>query len=412
MKKNKMYSAVLSLFVAFGLWLYVVNNVSTQDNVTFYNIPVAMEGEGVLAEKNLMITDRSVQTVSLNLSGTRSDLNRLNSGNIIVKANLTKIEEPGDNVELKYSIGYPEGLSAADFTVESKNPAAIYVDVDYRRTKEVPVVVRWTGTRSEDYIYDTESTVLDYPTITVAGPAAVADLIDHAEIEINLTQQVESISDTFRYTLCDAQGNAVDAERITTNVEEVRLDMPIQRIREVRLAADVIYGGGANSKNTTIKIEPESLRLSGGDAVLAEFGDVYTVCTLNLADLEKSDTLMYTLTLPEGVTNQTGVSEVKVSVRFTGLVTREYTLETFQSVNVPAGMEAEIINANLTVKVRGPVEEIGKLSARDISAVVDFSAAEVGTATYKANIVFAEGFPNVGALKTSSVSATVQLQED
>ncbi len=412
MKRSKTYSLALSILVAFSLWLYVVNNVSQEDDVTFFNIPVVMEGESVLAEKNLMITDRSAQTVSLNLSGTRSDLNKLNSGNIVIRANVSRIEDPGENVVVNYSIGFPEGTSASDYTVESKNPTALYVDVDYRRTKEVPVVVKWTGTRSEDYIYDTENAMLDYPSITVVGPAAVADLIDHAQIELDLTERMASVSDSFRYTLCDAEGNAVDAQQITTNVEEVHLELPIQRIREVRLAADVIYGGGANSANTTITFEPSSLRLSGGDALLAEFGDTYTVCTLNLAEMEKSDELIYTLSLPDGITNQTGVNEVKVKVRFTGMQTREFTLDTFQSVNVPAGMEAEIINASLTVRVRGPKEEVSRLTAEDITAVVDFSAAEPGTATYKASIVFAEGFPNVGALKTSTVSATLQAQEE
>ncbi len=412
MKRSKVYSMALSLLVAFGLWLYVVNNVSQEDDVTFYNIPVVMENESILTEKNLMITGRSAQTVSVNLSGKRSDLNKINNGNLVAKVNLGGIDGPGENTRLSYTLSYPDNVSRSDFTEETKNPDFIYVDVDARRTKEVPVEPKWTGERSEDYIYDTESAVLDYPNITVIGPAAVVDQIDHAEIEVDLTDKVSSIGESFRYTLCDAQGEAVDAQKITTNVEEVRLDMPIQRIREMKLAVDVIYGGGANEKNTQVEITPRSIRLSGGEAVLAELGDTYTVATINLAEMEKSDNFQYTLTLPEGVTNQTGVSEVTVSVKFNGLRTREFTLDTFEAVNVPAGMAAEIINATLIVKVRGPVEEISGLTAEDISVVVDFANAEVGTATYKASIVFADKFPNVGAMKTSSVSATVQLQEE
>ena len=412
MTKNKIYSLVLSVVVAFGLWLYVVTNVSQEDDVTFYNVPVVMEGEAALTEENLMITGRSVQTISVNLSGKRSDLNKINNGNLTAKVNLSKIEEPGENIPLTYILSYPDNVSANDFVEQSRNPVYIYVNVDTRRTKEVPVVPKWTGTRSGDYIYDTENAVLDYPAITIAGPAAVADLIDHAEIEIDLTEQVKSISDSFRYTLCDADGNPVDAERITTNVEQIHLDLPIQRIREVKLVADVIYGGGANAENTKITIEPASLRLSGGDAVLEEFGDTMTVATLNLANLDKSQELVYTLTLPEGVNNQTGVTEAKITVKFTGLITREFTLDTFQSIHVPAGMGAEIINASLTVKVRGPAAEISALTNEDITAVVDFSAAEVGTATYKAAIIFSEDFPNVGAMGTNSVSATVQVLEE
>ena len=413
MAKNKLYSVLLSVAVAFGLWLYVITNVSEQADWTFYDIPVFREGEAVLSERNLMVTDISTTAVSLHLSGTRDDLNKIDNKNTSVRIDLSSITEPGEKISLNYKPSYPSDVSANAFEIKDKSPASIFVSVDYRRTFEIPVRVQWTGTRSENYIYDTENYVLDYPTVTITGPASVADNIHHAEIEVDLTGKVESISESFRYTLCDADGQPVDAQQITTNVEEIRLNAQIHRIKEMQLVADVLYGGGATSLNTTVSIEPKSIRVSGGEAVLAELGDVFTVCTINMAEIERSSPdIRYTITLPEGVTNQTGVSEAVVSVRITGLKTKEFTIENFRIDNVPEGMKAEIINANLTIKVRGPEEEISVLKEQDITAVVDFSNAEVGTATYKANIIFSEKFPNVGAMKTNSVSATVQLAEE
>lgn len=409
MKTNKLYSMLLSLVVALGLWLYVKNNVSIEDSNTFYNIPVVMEGESVLNEENLMITSMSANTVSLNLTGARSDLNKLDSSKLAAKVDLSQIKEPGERIALSYTISFPSDVSPSAFTQGNKNPGAIYVDVDYRRVTEIPVLVKWSGERSEEYLYDTENAVLDTNTVTISGPASVVDTIDHARVEIDLTEQVKSISQNYRYTLCDADGNPVDAEQITTNVEEVRLEMQIQKIRELRLTADVVFGGGANEKNTTVQISPETIRVSGGEAVLNELGDTLTVCSINLEELDKStNEQKYTLTLPEGVTNQTGVSEVTVSIRFTGLKTREFTIDRFEAVNVPEGLAVEIINANLTVKIRGPESEIAALTEENIRAVVDFTNAEIGTATYKVRVVCDDQFPNVGALKASSVSATVQ----
>lgn len=409
MKRNKLYSMLLSLVVAFGLWLYVKNNVSIEDNNTFYNIPVVMESESVLGERNLMVTSISTNSVSLNLSGARSDLSKLDSSKLAAKVDLSQITEPGEHIALSYTISYPSDVSAGAFTVGNKNPGAIFVDVDYRRVSEIPVLIKWTGNRSEDYIYDTENAVLDNNTVTISGPASVVDTIDHARVEIDLTEQVESISQNYRYTLCDADGNPVDAEQITTNVEEVRLEMQIQKIRELQLVADVTYGGGANENNTTIDISPKTIRVSGGEAVLNELGDTLNICSINLADLDKNvNEQKYTLTLPEGVTNQTGVNEVTVSIKFTGLKTREFTIDRFEPINVPDGLSVEIINANLSVKLRGPESEIAALKEENIRAVVDFTNAEVGTATYKVKIVCDDRFPSVGAVKTSSVSATVQ----
>ena len=84
-RERKVTSVVLSLVVAFGLWWYVVNNVSMEDDITFNNIPVVREGESILNENNLMITEISTESVSMNLSGTREDLNKVDSSNMSVK---------------------------------------------------------------------------------------------------------------------------------------------------------------------------------------------------------------------------------------------------------------------------------------------------------------------------------------
>ncbi len=410
MAKSRIYSMILSIVAAFSLWLYVVSSVRQETDITFNNIPVVRAGEAVLMERNMMVTSISNTAVSVNLAGFRDDLNKIDSSNTAAVIDLSRIEEPGKDIPLTYTLSFPPDVSASALEPSEKVPATIFVDVDYRRTYEIPVEVVWVGSRSENYIYDTENYTLDNTTVSITGPATVADTIDHARIEIDLTERSESISESFRYTLCDAEGNPVDARLITTNVETVRLEAQIHRIREVKLVAEVIHGGGASPANTTVTLYPETIRVSGGDAVLEDLGDTYTVCTINMAEIERAtNELKYTISLPDGVTNQTGVSDVTVTVKFHGLKTREFTVDQFRMQNVPEGMEAEIINASLTVKVRGPEEQIDSLRPADIAAVVDFSKAEAGTATYKATIVFTNNFPDVGALKTSSVSATVAI---
>lgn len=409
MKNNKLTSILLSVIVAFGLWMYVINYVSPESEETYYNIPVVMEGESVLNENGLMITGASANTVSLHLSGNRTDLNKVNSGNITVKADLSKIYEPGTRISVDYKISYPGDVPSNAFVEESRSP--LYLNVEYRRNKEVPVQVKWVGTRSEEHLYDTENALLDYTTVNVIGPASVADLITKAVIEVDLSERLESFSENYRYTLCDEEGNPVDAEEITTNTDEVRLDMKIQKIKEVNLVADVIYGGGTSELNTAVTVYPETIRLSGSEAALAEIGDTITLCTVNLGEIDTSTETTYTITLPEGVVNLTGVDEATVTVKFAGLITKEFVVENIQAINIPEGMDVELITAKLTVKVRGPAGLVSKMTEEDISVTVDFTGAEVGSSTFKATIVFGEDFPAVGAMGTYSVSATVQTVE-
>lgn len=405
--KNRFASILLSAVIAFGLWLYVITYVSPNSEETYYNIPVVLEGESVLNERGLMCTSTSSSTVSLQLAGARSDLIKINSNNITVKANLSSITEPGQKIDLRYTVSYPGDVPQNAFDTLSQSD--FYVDVEYRRVKDVPVTVQYVGTRSENYLYDTENVQLDDSAVNIIGPASVADRIQQAVIEVDLTNQSESISESYRYTLCDENGEPVDAAEITTDVEEIHLDMKIQRIKELRLVANVTYGGGATEENTTVTVSPASIRVTGSDAALADLGDSFTLAEIDLRTVEKSQDILYTISLPEGITNQTGVSEATVSIQFSGLSTREYTVDNFQPINVPEGMEAEIINASLTIRVRGTAGQISELTGEDITVVVDFANAVAGTATYKASIIFGEEFTEVGAVMGPySVSATVQ----
>ena len=405
--KSKFTSILLSIVIAFGLWMYVITSVSPGSEETYYNIPVVMDGETMLAERNLMITGMSGDSATLVLSGNRSDLYKVNRENITLKANLGTILEEGTH-SIAYSIAYPGDVAQNAFEVLSQSPKYIYVTVEKRTTKEVPVEVKWIGSTPEGFMSDRENRVLDYADITISGPASVADMIEKAVIEVDLTEQRESISQSYRYSLCDGEGNPVDAQKITTNVEEVHLDVKIQRVKEVQLQVDVIYGGGADEDHARIQLSTETIRLSGGEAVLEELGDTIVLGRINLAEITRTQTLTFLINLPEGVTNLTGVTEVNADVIFQGLSTREFTIEKIKMINIPEGMEAELITEKLQIIVRGPTGEVVNLTDGDISVTVDLSGAEADTSTFKATVLFDGEFPSVGALGTYTVSVTVR----
>ena len=95
--KNKTGSILLSIAVAFFLWYYVISVVSPGSTETIYDIPVVFEGETVLTEdRGMMITSRAEEvTVDLKLSGNRTDLAKVNKGNITLKVNLARVYYPG-----------------------------------------------------------------------------------------------------------------------------------------------------------------------------------------------------------------------------------------------------------------------------------------------------------------------------
>lgn len=407
--KSKASSIALSFLIAFGLWLYVITTVSPGYEDTFYNIPVVKDGMAVLEERNLMITYQSVDSVGVSVSGNRTDVNKVDSNNITVKVDLSQIEEPGTMIPLQYRVGFPGDVPAGALTTTSKNPDTIYFTVEERREKAVPVEVVWIGSTPEGFMSDRENRVLDYSEVTVIGPASVADLIEKAVIEVDLNEKRESIDQTFRYTLCDAEGNPVDAHMIKTNVEEIRLEVRVRRMKEVRFQLDVTYGGGATSVNTEITLDTETIRVSGSEAALDALGDTITLGKLNLADIPRSTEIPFAISLPEGVTNDTGITEVKANIKYIGLSLREFAVDDIRSINVPENVSVDIITEKLTVILRGPVAELAKIKEENLHAVVDFSEAVVGeSSTMYAQIVIEGDTGIAGTVGTYAVLATVE----
>lgn len=408
--KNKLGSVLLSILVAFAMWWYVITSVSPGSKQTYNNIPVIMEGEVLLEERGLMITSTSASSVNLELSGTRTDLSKVNASNITVKASVSQIYEPGTH-SILYTQSFPGNVANNAFVVESKYPEKLTVTVERRVDKDVPVEVKWIGYAPEGFITDRENRVLDYPFVHISGPESVVEQITKATIDVDLNEQRESISSDYAYTLCNDSDEPVDAQLIVTNVEEIHLDVKIQRVKDLVLKLNLVEGGGAKASDVEVTLNVESIRVSGSEMALERLGDSLVVGTVNLTDVTRDSVMRFNIVLPEGVTNRTGVTEVEAELKLTGLATKEFTIQRINCINVPEGMDVDVITENLMLTVRGPAAQIARLTAEHVIVTVDFSGAEIGTSTFRAAVTFGEGFEGVGILRIDSVSATLTLAE-
>lgn len=405
--KNKILSVLLSVALAFGLWYYVITVISPNTTETFYDVPVVLVGETALEERGLMVTSVGNTTVDLTLTGNRSDLNQLSKDNIVLKANLNSIYDPGKNMRLEYTISYPGTVPNNAFVVESKIPDTITVTVEKRLSKDVPVNVVYTGTVAEGFTTDQDEQVLDYESIRISGPESVVSQITQAVIDVSLADRNESIVESYRYTLCNAEGEPVNSELITVSVEEVELTLPVRMVKTIPLVLNVIDGGGATEETASITIAPREIQICGSPAAL-EGLDELVLGTINLADYESDEDLLFDIKLPDSVTNMTGLKQAEVSIQFPELSTRTFTIEIIQVVNVPDGLEAELTTQVMEIVIRGPKDKIAAMTAEDITVTVDMTGVEIGTVSRKVTITFSNGYGTCGALGSYSVYATVR----
>ena len=404
MPKNKLISLLLSVVIACGLWMYVITVVSPGYEETYDEIPVILRNEAELEKRGFMVVSEKLPTVTVTLSGNRTDLARLERSNIAPVVDLSSIYERGTH-KLSYSVTYP---GSDTITVGYRAPGQIELDIELLTEKDIPVNVNYSGNVPADFIADTENVVLDNPVIHIKGPDPVIQKITQAVIEVDLAGRSESFTESYRYALCDVNDEPVDAAMVQTNVGEVSLALKVQRFKEIELVLDIVDGGGATKETSTIAYEPKTIKISGSEAALQSVADQLVIGTINLGELSEDTEMEFPILLPGSVTNLSNIETVKVSVKFPELVTKNFMVTNFTPMNVPDGLEAEIVNKALSVIVRGPQELIENMTEEDITIMVDFSQAQLGTFTVKANVVMSMAYAKVGAIGTYQVSATLR----
>lgn len=403
--KSKFLRALLSAVIAIAIWGYVVTTVSPNSDKTYSNVPVTIQNEEALFERGLMITSTDHSTVDLKLEGDRAVLNKISSATIIVTMDVSGIRKAGVH-QVPYSIAYPGDIAQNSLSVLSMEPNYISVTVEDRISKTVPVDIDYMGTTAaENYEVDKENKELDYDSVSIAGPKSVIDQISMARIYVDLTGHTETIRGEYEITLCDKNGEAVDAAMVTTDRAAVNLTLRIARVKQIDLILNVIYAGGATKDNTKITMERETIEISGSDKLL-EGMDSLEIGTLNLGLIDADTTQIFEVKLPDGITNVTGDNEITVDIAFSDLAIKTLTVTNFTMVNVPAGKEAELRTEALEVQIRGPVDGIELLEPDTLTAQVDFTGAELGNIQVKVTITCSD--PAFGAIGTYTVSATVR----
>jgi len=416
--KRKFVYGLLSVLIAFGLWLYVVTVVNPEWEETFYNIPVALENEQILHDRGLMLVSEEDPEVTLRLSGNRADMIKLNSSNITIRADLARIYSAGEQ-SINYSIVYPGDVPSNAFEIVSQTPQQITLQVVERKSKAVDVVLKLIGAEP-GYMALEEDVLLDYEKITISGPADVIDRIAVAEVTVDLTGQKATINQEFDYAFKDAEGNEITNKWVKATPQKINCTIKIQKVLDMTVAVDVLEGAGLTAKdyeiiyynqetgeiiNTPIVISGSETQLAVAQSagvfkdnklVIAPAIDLALIAgtqTDNGLEIVVSDLNIGELLTPYELINHSGINVVKVVVKIPNTDAKIFQIKTFpitniEQVNVPAGLKVNITTKTLNVTMRGPEYQVKWIKEADITVQVDFSNAVVGEGKYTATVIF------------------------
>ena len=416
--KNKVLTILLSVFVAFGLWLYVVTVEHTQIELTFYNIPVNWEGEDAMNDRDLRLVDRNL-TISMKLYGNRSVLNKLKSSDIIVLADLNHITEAGEK-KLNYEVSF-SGVQSETIEIVDR-PSSIDVQVAQWMDKTIPVVVKTSGTLGTPlqnqapgvtYAVDEKNITTTVKEMDISGPIEVVSKIAQAKVTVDMDKKTGDTQVQSSVVLCDNSGNPVgDVSAVyVSNGGSTQVTVPVVAQKTVSLALNLDYSATPllpeDVKYTINGEDVFQITIKGDlDAVVAA-PDQINLATVVLANEPQGfQGRKYQIVLPEGLRCDE-FTEVLVSMQVTEWTTKTMDLGQARISwdNAPAGYESRFRPEEITIAYRVADQFAGS----DMRVTVIFDQANVASGRFSYTVTVVKGGREIPVYIVGDATIKVEL---
>lgn len=402
---SKYFWLAISLLISILLWVYVTNEEESTTTDTYRGIPVYFVNEDRLEDRGLLISEQDYASVSATITGSRREMTKFNASDLKVEIDVSEISQ-ATTWRISYSIIFPPGVDTSDFVIE-RSPEVITFKVEETSTKLVEVRGVFSGGAAEGYVVESDDMTFSPEFIRVSGTSEELSRISYAQVSINGQDLNASIQEDRPYVFMDADGEEVEEPRVTTDVDVVSVNVPVSMLKELEVAVDILSGGGAHSWDCDIEIEPSRVTLSGTVEELTAMNRL-NVGTIDLAEHPENFELTFPIELDEGIECVTGETEVKVTVKFKDLVTKNFEVTDLRYINRAEGSQASIINKTLPVTIRTDQATMDRISASDIRAIADLT--DYGTMTGYVTVpvkIYIDGVTGAGAVGEYSVTVNL-----
>ena len=404
---SKIFWMIMSLLASFAIWTYVASGESVEMRQVFRNVRVELVGEDSLRRsREFVITDVSANTVTVEVLGPRRIVGVMNSSDLVAQVDVSRLTQTGE-MAMKYEIVYPSGTDTRNITEVTLRPDSISFIVSKITSVSVPVRGGYEGELATGYMAETP--VFDPSTITITGPEVYLKDVSYAWVTFGKGVTADTTySVDAGFTLMNENGQAVSMENLSVSTETVTATLPILESKEIMLGVDVIEGSGATAANTKISVEPASIILAGDSAILDGLNRL-VLDTVNLTGFAVSQTEVYTIPIPNDLTNVTGTKEATVKIEIFGLETKTFDVKNISYINAAEGSTVDILSESIEVTLRGTAEMLEQVKSESIRAVADLADFKDSTGAYMPTVkIYVDGITDVGAIGENTISVEIR----
>ena len=367
-----------SLLLAFVLWFLVAQIYDPKDTVTFNNIQVRLINTELLDEEGKVyeVLDNS-NLVRVTVTGPQSIVkSELRRSDIVAEADMSKLTEI-NTIAITY---YCENISNDSVEIKG-NHDSVRLNVEDKTSKWIKLESNTIGDVASGYMIG--NVTLDQTNIEVTGPKSAISQVDHAGVDINVTDSTTSLSANVDIKLYDADDNELVLESVKKNVDSAYMTVEVLATKEVPVEIEYM-GVPEDGYMATGEVESSvpTVRIAGTVSTLVGISAI-TVPEDRMNITGQSDNLVDIINLKEYLPANVRLADksfdgkITATVYIEPIVSKDLTVaaENISVTGVPDGMEAEITSTaeEYNITVSGLSRDVSILHDSSVTGILNLT---------------------------------------
>lgn len=367
-----------SLLLAFVLWFLVAQIYDPKDTVTFNNIQVRLINTELLDEEGKVyeVLDNS-NLVRVTVTGPQSIVkSELRRSDIVAEADMSKLTDI-NTIAITY---YCENISNDSVEIKG-NHDSVRLNVEDKTSKWIKLESNTIGDVASGYMIG--NVTLDQTNIEVTGPKSAISQVDHAGVDINVTDSTTSLSANVDIKLYDADDNELVLESVKKNVDSAYMTVEVLATKEVPVEIEYM-GVPEDGYMATGEVESSvpTVRIAGNVSTLVGISAI-TVPEDRMNITGQTDNLVDIINLKEYLPSNVRLADksfdgkITATVYIEPIVSKDLTVaaENISVTGVPDGMEAEITSTaeEYNITVSGLSRDVSILRDSSVTGILNLT---------------------------------------
>ena len=362
---------LISLSVGIVMWFLVIGGVNPVVTRQFTDVPVSFKNQSVLESRKLIRVSPENPTVTVTITGKRSDVYSVNKSDIVAEVNLQNgITSGAHSLSINYKVPYNVQFKSA-----SDNDLLVTLDEEISKTYKVEVETIGQIKNKNQVVAKKEPADSE---VVVKGPVSYVNKVKRVRCVVDVTNK--DGDEVVQSKIVPVDELNKEVKKVSLSKTDTNVSIGFKNFKEVPIKLVEINSPPSDVRILKKDIVPNIISIVGNLTSLEQISQINTK-PFDLSQIKESGSYNLNLELPSDVTLVNNDLKVVINIDVDKKIEKTLEIDT-SNIEIENESGKDILLKGLQdkvkVTVRGYESDLAKLNAEDIRLYISVKKEDVG----------------------------------